>query len=370
MIYCKRCILPETYTGISFNDQGVCNFCVEYEPYHANIGKENLIQKIHHEKEPPKYHCVVPLSGGKDSTYILYYAVKELNLKPIAVNYESGFQTDLAKNNMENACKILGVPLVVEKSPGNIQTKLLKESLLVSQKVGYLTHFCGNCEAILRHVSISTARTHQVPFIFWGSSSLENLRREYYESYRNAKTNIHHKALALLTKAGSKAKMLLNNPKKIVRIPQNLYPYVGYHSLKYRVFSILQRAKMNLPLRYAVRPYSIPEFTKTNPEFIHFFDYISWDSVSTTEVLKRELNWKHPKNKISRFDCLIHCFDNYKYLKLYGISSDGITFCNFIRENTMKREEAMARENDIIEMVERECEHVIKMIGLRKYVVP
>ncbi|MCK4828070.1 hypothetical protein KA005_70730 [bacterium] len=370
MKYCKKCILPESYEGIFFNNEGICNYCVDYRPSHPYLGKEKLIELINKKRGKSKYDCVVPLSGGKDSTYILYYAVTELNLNPIAVNYDSGFQVDISKENMRTACNILGVPLIIEKSPGNIRSKMLRESLLMSKKVGYLTKYCGNCEAMERTVSINTAKSYEVPFVLWGSSALETINHEFYGNYRESRRNKKFNLFSILTKTKYKFNVLLRNPQRIKKIPSKIYPYIGYHSIKYKVLCTLERLKMDFPIKYAIRPYAIPPFTENNPEFIHFFDFIHWDSIKNIKILKDVLKWRHPINKVSRFDCLIHCLHNYEYLKKHGVSHDGVNFCNFIREKRLTREEAMARERDIVNSVDRECNEILIKIGMNNYKIP
>ena len=82
---CTKCILPDNYVGISFDDDGVCNFCNERKD-HQYLGKEKLKEEINSIflKYPDrKYDCVVGLSGGRDSTYLLWYVVNEMNINPI-----------------------------------------------------------------------------------------------------------------------------------------------------------------------------------------------------------------------------------------------------------------------------------------------
>ena len=83
---CKRCIMPAEYPGITFDSGGVCNHCVQSN---ADIGKnkadqlgrDELIELVRSAGRNGQYDCVIPLSGGKDSTYVLYHAVKELGLE-------------------------------------------------------------------------------------------------------------------------------------------------------------------------------------------------------------------------------------------------------------------------------------------------
>jgi len=212
-------------------------------------------------------------------------------------------------------------------------------------------------------MSINTAKTYGAPFIVWGSSALESGDDQTYDSYKNlggAQDNI-------LFKIKRKILFLLKNPEKISTIPRIIYSYVGYHSIKYYFYSIYQRLALGFPYRFAFRPHAIIPFENKTARFVHFFDYVDWNSIKNIELLKNELNWKHPVGQDARWDCKIHCLGNYAYLKMYTISGDGINACNFIRENKVNRESAMEKEIDLSKSVEHKCEELIRGIGLKNY---
>ena len=370
MKYCKKCILPETYPGISFNDEGICNFCLDYQPYHKYLGKEKLRDDLNSKERTGQYDCVVPISGGKDSSYILYYVVKELGLNPIAVTYDSGFQDEISKENARNACDILGVTLLVIKPPIKNQVKLLKESLLVSEKLGCFWYQCINCEAIIRTMSINTARAYGAPNVVWGSSALESVDKNQYQSYKSLGKGGGGILNYLVNPIIKRVNNLLKSPRKIKKLPNVIYEYIGYHVIKFNLLSISQRIALKFPYRFALRPHIVPPFTNENPKFVHFFDYITWDSIRNVKLLEGELDWRHPVEKDSRFDCKIHCLPNYQFYKSHGISHDGANLCNFIRENKLDREEAMKREQSFAKSIKSECKVLIESVGLKNYKLP
>ena len=83
------------------------------------------------------------------------------------------FRETRARENVRKACKILAVPLVIKRSPGDVESNLLRETFLLSRGMGSFvgSSVCGNCEMILRTISTNVARTYGVPFVFWGSSA-------------------------------------------------------------------------------------------------------------------------------------------------------------------------------------------------------
>jgi hypothetical protein len=308
---------------------------------------------------------VVPISGGKDSTFILYYIVRELGLKPIALNYDSGFQTEFARENVQNACRILGVPLVTLEAPGYTQSRVLKQWIQLSEKLGRLYGPCGgNCEAILRTAAIKTARSQGTPFVIWGSSALES---KNYTRYVNRGKRQHGAAATRLKEMTTGLNSLASDLRKVRKIPKMIYPFVGYHAIMFGLASIYQRFKLGFPYRYALKPRYVPPFTDRDPVFVHFFDYISWDSISNTDVLKNELKWRHPESRDSRFDCIVHCLGNQEHLRTYGITADGANYCNFIREGKIDRKTATNNEKMIAASVDGEVEELLQKVGLKGY---
>ena len=107
---CTRCILPASLTGITFDESGVCNHCRKYEADFKDWELikerrknefEEILAKTKKLKRP--YDVLVPLSGGKDSTYALYLCTKVYGLKTLSVTLDNGFLTQPAKDNIRNA---------------------------------------------------------------------------------------------------------------------------------------------------------------------------------------------------------------------------------------------------------------------------
>lgn len=115
---CTRCVMDDTVRGITFDENGVCTFCHLHDelekayPYNDETKDRlnQLIDTIKRDGKGKEYDCIVGVSGGRDSTYTLYSAVK-LGLRPLAVHFDNGWNTDLAVQNIRNACEKLGVDL-------------------------------------------------------------------------------------------------------------------------------------------------------------------------------------------------------------------------------------------------------------------
>ena len=116
---CNRCVQDTTVPGISFDSSGVCNFChlhdkMEQQFPNGNKGREilhSIFKKIKTKSKNKKYDCVVGISGGRDSIYMLHLVVNEWKLRPLAVHFNDGFDNPVAGENMVKICKKLGVTL-------------------------------------------------------------------------------------------------------------------------------------------------------------------------------------------------------------------------------------------------------------------
>jgi len=122
---CVKCISDSTCPGIKFDQFGVCNFCYLHDKWtkiypndeKGQIAVNKIIEKIKRKKNKgSKYDCVIGVSGGRDSTYLLYLAVKKYGLNPLAVHFNDGFDNPVAGENMLKAIKKLNVDLLFEHS--------------------------------------------------------------------------------------------------------------------------------------------------------------------------------------------------------------------------------------------------------------
>lgn len=133
MQVCTKCVLPETYPGIQFDRDGVCNFCTGY------VKKENETATLRFTDEDTlkdclqkykdlgrKYDVLVPLSGGVDSCFSLIRIVEKFNLKPLVFHSDHGWDDDVAQQNVEKLCKDLDVDLIIWKNDLRFMRKLFK----------------------------------------------------------------------------------------------------------------------------------------------------------------------------------------------------------------------------------------------------
>lgn len=121
---CNCCVMDTSDESIVFDSNGVCMRCNEYkdsiEPeWNHGIGHENelqnLIVDIKKSGMGKKYDCILGLSGGLDSTYMLHLAVKEWGLRPFVFHIDAGWNLPVAEENIRKVVDKLGIELHVEK---------------------------------------------------------------------------------------------------------------------------------------------------------------------------------------------------------------------------------------------------------------
>ena len=170
---CVRCVMPENYPAVTFDKQGVCNFCRYFEstwgPWVASATQQaqsearlrRIFESAKRKRKP--YDALVGISGGKDSSYMLYLCHKVYGLRVLAFTRDNGFMSDGSKVRIERLVKTLGVQHLYCREP-------LAEELagVFMRKTG---NFCAPCELMSFNTHAVVAREYDIPLIIVGSSS-------------------------------------------------------------------------------------------------------------------------------------------------------------------------------------------------------
>ncbi|MFO0321156.1 MAG: N-acetyl sugar amidotransferase [Bacteroidota bacterium] len=175
MRYCKKCLYPETKPDLHFNEEGVCSACIAAEQKDKGIDwkqrEKDFKDIVEHYKLPPSkigYDCLIPVSGGKDSTYQAYFMKEVCGLNPLCVCFETTAVTELGQKNLDNLAK-MGMDVIHFKKNNVVYKKMVVESF---KRVGD--------EMWPNHIGIFTipvmmAVKFNIPLIIWG----ENPQQEY-----------------------------------------------------------------------------------------------------------------------------------------------------------------------------------------------
>jgi N-acetyl sugar amidotransferase len=172
MKYCTKCVMPETKPDLSFDNKGVCSACSSYEQRAEvdwNSREKELLELLdrYKSKDKSNWDCIVPVSGGKDSTYQVVRML-HLGLNPLCETSSTCYLSDIGRKNIENI-KNLGVDCL-EFSPNiKIRRKLNRIGLVQVGDISWPEHVG------IFTIPVRAAVQYKVPLIVWG----ENSQNEY-----------------------------------------------------------------------------------------------------------------------------------------------------------------------------------------------
>ena len=195
---CTRCVQDSTVPGIHFNAKGECNFCELHDKMellfpNGEKGKQYLektFARVREEGKGKKYDCIVGMSGGRDSTILLWKVVKEWKLRPLAVHFNDGFDNPVAGENMINAVNKLGVELRTITSDWreakDLKITFLKAStpdLNLGTDIGiasslYQAAYVENVKTILIGQSFRTEGVKPLSWSFFDGDYLRNVQNQ------------------------------------------------------------------------------------------------------------------------------------------------------------------------------------------------
>ena len=168
ILICKSCVTPSSRPRVYFNDEGICNACTSAEEKKKidweKRKKEFLVLvediKKYSKKNNNNYDCIIPWSGGKDSTSIALKLKNEFDLNPLLVTFSPLITNKCGQHNREELLK-LGFDSIFFR-PNQKVAKLLAKRFFIERgnpKVGW--------EAGINSVPIKTAINYNIPFVFY-----------------------------------------------------------------------------------------------------------------------------------------------------------------------------------------------------------
>lgn len=340
--FCTKCLLPANYLNIEIDKHGVCQHCRNYETT-KYLGTEKLMEVI---KKPmqlnksKKYDCVVGFSGGRDSTYLLWYVVKILKLRPLAVFSDDLFIPEVTLRNIERTCQILGVDLRAIKHD-NLKKCLkphlnawikrpLAESLMfinVGERIGYET--LVELEAIKEGVHL----------IFGGRTPIQSGAK-----YKTDVIKINHK--------GDKLSWILGYIKQVLINP----------SLAMNLFCLKMQYK-----EFMVTKWKAKLVKKNNITIIHpFYNYIHWNEKEIEDVIFNELNWQTLKgsNHTGRFGCEADTLRQYLFYRILGYNDTNVDLSGLIRDKQLTRAAAAEKLEIALDISDEYIKYILNKAGV------
>lgn len=320
---CTKCILPETMPFISFDSEGVCNYCRNYKLRNNPKPKEELFKLVEPYRRMEGLDCIVPFSGGRDSCYGLHLIVNELHMKPVTYTYDWGMVTDLGRRNISRMCAALGVENIIvaddiSKKRRNIAMNL--KAWLNSPHLGMISIFTAGDKHFFRHVETVKKQT-DISLNLWSINPLEVT---------------HFKAGFLGIKPDFEEKRVYTHGFS----KQLRYQYL-------RLKAMLQSpGYFNSSLWDTLSGEYYRSFTEKQ-DYYHVFDYWRWEEQIIDQTLKN-YDWEiaPDTNTTWRIGDGTAAFYNYIYYTVAGFTEHDTFRSNQIREGQMTREKALALVED------------------------
>lgn len=259
---CLRCGLPETYETIEFNFDGICNICRQHEFKNEKINwnsrKKILNELIEEYRGKYDYDCLIPFSGGKDSTFTLYHLVKEYKIKPLVIQFNHGFMRPNLLENNERTFKKLGVDVISFTPKWDVVKRLMIESLTRKGD------FCWHCHTGIFSYPMQIAIKFNIPLVFWGEPSSEYTA--YYDYQEEIIEEVDETRFNRIVNLGITAEDMSGMIKSDFDLdPRDLMPYT-YPSLR--------------------------DLKKLKYRSVCLGSYIPWDTKKQSKLIMDELDWR------------------------------------------------------------------------------
>lgn len=296
---CSRCIYNEKTPAITFDEHGVCNYCKMVDDLKIQYGTgkpeglaelDRIFSEIKKAGKGKKYDCVVGVSGGVDSSYMLHKAI-EWGLRPLAVHYDNTWNSAIATENIKKMLKELNVDLftyVVD----NKEVDDIFKAFFVSN----VPELDASTDLALAEVLYRAANKYGVKYILEGHSFTTE-------------------GVAPLGNVYFDGKYISSIHKKFGKLPMKTYPLMDFVSfMKWVLFKRIKK----------IRPYW----------------YIDYSKEEARALLERDYDWQyygghHLENRLVAFN------HSYYLPKKFGVDLRNLSLAAAVRSGKMSREEAL-----------------------------
>ena len=183
MLYCKRCFYPETKPDLRFNSNCICGACEVFDnrpDRDWNLLEDQFINYIKENKTHKHFDCIIPVSGGKDSTYQVL-KILEYGFNPLCVTAPTDYMTEIGKRNLQNIIKI-GVDHISITVNPEVRKKINRHSFFSVGDLQWPEHLLINTIPlhIAKNFGISIVIRGECPIREYGAGRIEDENLNYY----------------------------------------------------------------------------------------------------------------------------------------------------------------------------------------------
>ncbi|MCC6338260.1 MAG: N-acetyl sugar amidotransferase [Myxococcales bacterium] len=322
---CTRCVYDEQVNGISFDAEGVCVYCRTVENLQKDYGTgtpegearmQEIIEQIKRDGKGRKYDCVVGVSGGTDSSFMLLRA-KEWGLRPLAAHYDNTWNTAIATENIRKVLSKLKVDLYTHV----VDNKEADDIIRAFFKASVPDLDCAT-DIALAETLYRAAAKHGVKYVLEGHSFMAE-------------------GISPLGNVYMDGKYIRSVHRMFGTMPMRTYPNMDFAA--FMKWTVVQRIRKIRPLWY-----------------------IAYSKEEAKKRLSAELGWQdygghHLENRITAFH---HAY--YNPVK-FGFDNRNNTLSALVRNGQLSRDEAVSIYRQTPYMEEGLLDYFKKRLGLSNH---
>ena len=295
---CSKCILPESYPGIHFTGDGVCNYCAaagrKWE--HVDFSRrQSALKRLldRHRGSVSPHDCVLGLSGGKDSCYAAYVLSRH-GMSPLAVTFDNGLMTEKAWNNIRATVEALSLEHLIMETDRERMMAIYRHFLVNAGE------FCAPCNVGIRAAWYRSAGERGIKLVVSGQSSRTeaNSPHEFFSCSPGYFRNVASGFMS--------------------REEQRAFMYYG---------SQLTRAAWHFSQRFF---------------YLALPDYMPWPEADFIPIIEKELNWQGSVGE-QHTDCSMSDPKEYLKLKKFGVTEFAAKLSSLVRDGQLDRNAALEK---------------------------
>lgn len=321
---CSRCVLPETFPFIKFDEKGVCNYCHSYKPryakMHPNETRKRFIDSLsRYRRDGISPDVLVPFSGGRDSSYGLHLIHEEFGLRPVTFTYDWGMVTDLARRNIARMCGQLGIQNILVSADIKQKRENIRKNVVAwlnKPDLGMVPLFMAGDKHFFKVVN-QLKRQTGIDLDLWCANPLENT--DFKSGFCGVSPDFDKSRVDYLS-LGRKVHLASYYASRFLSNP-------GYlNSSLLDTFGAF--------LAYYFEP---------RRDFYFIFDHFIWNEDEVNRTLLSKYDWELAPDSPStwRIGDGTAPFYNYIYMTARGFTEFDTFRSNQIREGMISREAAL-----------------------------
>jgi len=329
---CQRCILPENFPGISFDEKGICNYCRREERFiEKNAEKKAAFRDrldelvIEGKGQNESYDAVVAYSGGKDSSYTLKLLKERYGIRLLSITFDNHFVSPKARENIRKITDALEVDHMSFRPPWPLVKALFRhtarEDVFPAPALLRASSICTACIGMVKSLVLKTALEMSIPLVAFGWSPGQ---------------------------APIQSAMLKNNPAMVQKNQQAL-------------FKVLSPEIQN-----QIYPYLIPEayyekYKNHFPYNIHPLSLFDYHEETITKELVA-MGWEAPSDTdTNSTNCLLNAFANQCHLDRYGFHPYVCEIAGMVRQGVVRRDRGIDKiyaeqDQDLVKYAKKRLE--------------